>query len=154
LKLRQGADRKEISRRLQGVPGIRTVSDLSQLTTAGMPEVESKVAITVFLCGPSSALPSCGAKRTADATNGSNEVAKGGKGVTGAQKEDITRLIESMPEVESFALEDRAAAYEKSSSPTTRCAPTPVDVPGSGRTAMPAPLTVSGRTHVVWQRRR
>ncbi|GAA3543385.1 hypothetical protein GCM10022419_024430 [Nonomuraea rosea] len=109
LKLSQGADRNEISRRLQGVLGIQTVSDLSQPTTADLPEVEPKVS--VFLCAPSSAMPACGAKRTDDAASGVNEVAKGGKGVTGAQKEDLARLIESMPEVESFVFEDQATAY-------------------------------------------
>ncbi|MET7327418.1 permease-like cell division protein FtsX [Nonomuraea sp. NPDC005650] len=107
LTLAKGADPLRVQQALRGVPGILTVHEV-------MADEEIPVRkwdVSVFLCSPASAMPSCGAERKPD-SRGSFTVTKDGKGVTPAQTKAIQKLISSMPGVKEVFFEDREAAYE------------------------------------------
>ncbi|MFI6736154.1 permease-like cell division protein FtsX [Nonomuraea sp. NPDC050451] len=107
LTLRKGADPRRAQEALRGVPGILTVQEVTPYVATPA----DKWDVSVFLCAPSSGMPSCGAERKSDG-KGSFTVTKEGKGVTPAQIKAIQRLIASMPGVKEAIFESQEEAYE------------------------------------------
>ncbi|MGW5154093.1 permease-like cell division protein FtsX [Nonomuraea wenchangensis] len=106
LTLKKGADRREVEKSLRALPGIGGVAD-NAATEAAL-ESRSEMRVNVFLCGKGSSLPSCGAERKPDGSL----VVKEGKAATSAQKSALTKLIDGMPEVQSYEFEDQQSAYD------------------------------------------
>ncbi|MEV0619529.1 permease-like cell division protein FtsX [Nonomuraea sp. NPDC050404] len=113
LKLREGADRRQVMASFVGVPGVMSVIDrASNPYAAGHPPEEEKTDVSVFLCKTGTQLPGCGAKRV-DNKDGDPKIPAHGKGITGAQTRALEKLIGKMPEVEKYVFEDQASAYQK-----------------------------------------
>ncbi|MFI7453690.1 permease-like cell division protein FtsX [Nonomuraea sp. NPDC049714] len=111
LTIREGADPKQVSLALRGVPGIQNVVDLPSGMAADRVETTRSV-VRAFLCGKGATQVSCGAEQVLDGEGTFKGVKKEGKAVTNAEKNALRRLIESRPDVESFTFVDQAAAYE------------------------------------------
>ncbi|MEV0235078.1 permease-like cell division protein FtsX [Nonomuraea sp. NPDC050786] len=107
LKLREGADWRDVEKALRGTSGVLGVVQQAP------PLAETRQSlISVFLCGKESSLPACGAKRE-PAGKGGFKVTKEGKAVTLAQMRALERTIKAMPGVQSLVFEDKTASYEK-----------------------------------------
>ncbi|MBB5775730.1 permease-like cell division protein FtsX [Nonomuraea jabiensis] len=107
LTLMEGTDPRSVQEALRGLPGILDVREV--VPDDATPP--SKWDLSVFLCSPSSGMPSCGAERKPDG-KGSFTVTKEGTGVTLAQKKAIQKLIVSTPGVKEVFFEDQTTAYE------------------------------------------
>ncbi|MGI5285469.1 permease-like cell division protein FtsX [Nonomuraea polychroma] len=107
LTLKAGADRRAVQQALEGTRGVQSVVD--HATEAVEPP--EKRLMSVFLCNDASTMSSCGAVTDARG-KGTPELVKEGKATTSRQKASITKLIEAMPEVQSYVFEDRKTAYE------------------------------------------
>ncbi|MEO3795397.1 permease-like cell division protein FtsX [Nonomuraea sp. B10E15] len=113
LNLKDGAAPEQVGAALPKLPGVFSRVDVPA-HRAFLDQMETELAdgadVSVFLCGRGSSQPACGAKRTS--SDGQDvEVVKEGRKVTEAQKTAIEKLIEDMPEVDSFVFEDQEAAY-------------------------------------------
>jgi hypothetical protein len=107
LTLKAGADRGAVQQALEGTRGVQSIVD--HATEAVEPP--EKPLMSVFLCNDASTMSSCGAVTDARG-EGTPELVKEGKATTGRQKASIRKLIETMPEVQSYVFEDRKTAYE------------------------------------------
>ncbi|MGV9379070.1 permease-like cell division protein FtsX [Nonomuraea sp. NPDC003707] len=107
LTLTKGTDPRRVQEALRGVPGILTVQEVTPYESTPA----DKWDVTVFLCTPSSSMPSCGAEHKSD-RKVSPIVTREGKGATPAQREAIRKLIISMPGAKEVFFEDQTAAYE------------------------------------------
>ncbi|TMR99087.1 hypothetical protein EJK15_08985 [Nonomuraea basaltis] len=115
LKIKEGADRREVQQALTGltgVPGVQSVVDQKSASVEVEASAErlSEPRLSVFLCGKESRLPACGAER--EPRSNDELSTKRGKGATNAQKAAIRKLIEATPEVHSYVFEDKETAYE------------------------------------------
>ncbi|MFG6193360.1 permease-like cell division protein FtsX [Nonomuraea sp. JJY05] len=107
LTFTKGTDPRRVQEALRGVPGILTVHEV----TSDNATSAAKWDVSVFLCAPSSGMPSCGAERKSDG-KGSFTVTKEGKGVTPAQMAAVQKLIASMPDAKEAVFESQEEAYE------------------------------------------
>jgi len=110
LTIREGADRNQVSRALHGVAGIQNVGDLSSAMVADMEGVRSE--IRAFLCAKGASQSSCGGVRVLDRERKLKRITKEGEAATNAEKNALRKLIDSLPDIESFTFRDRATAYE------------------------------------------
>ncbi|MFK4036293.1 permease-like cell division protein FtsX [Nonomuraea wenchangensis] len=106
LTLKKGADRREVEKSLQPLPGIWGVTDNAPVEA--VLKSRSEMLVNVFLCGKGSSLPSCGAERKPDGSM----VVREGKAATRAQVIALGKLIGDLPEVQSVTFEDQQAAYD------------------------------------------
>jgi cell division protein FtsX len=107
LTLKAGADRWAVQQALEGTRGVQSVVDHATEVV----EPPEKPLMSVFLCNDASTMSSCGAVTDARG-KGTPELVKEGKATTSLQKASIRKLIEAMPEVQSYVFEDRKTAYE------------------------------------------
>ncbi|MFB4269133.1 permease-like cell division protein FtsX [Nonomuraea sp. GTA35] len=111
LKLRQGADRRQVASAFQQVAGVSAVVDHASGPAAEVTAQERKWEVSAFLCKAGTRLPACQAK-PADRKKGDSKTTEAGMAATPAQTKAVRRLIQRMPEVEKFSFEDEATAYE------------------------------------------
>nr|SBO90958.1 Cell division protein FtsX [Nonomuraea gerenzanensis] len=111
LKLREGADRRQVMAAFHGVAGVLTVIDhaSSPYTQAAVQE-RQKWDVSVFLCKAASAVSACGGKLVDK--EGDTKLVKEGRAATPAQVKAVQELIQKSPGVEEVVFEDEAAAYE------------------------------------------
>lgn len=110
LTIRDGADRDQVSRALRGVAGIQNVGEVSSGMIADREDARPQVR--AFLCGKGAYQTSCGAEQVLDAEGNFKGVKKEGKAATNAEKDAVRKLIDSLPDVESFTFVDHVAEYE------------------------------------------
>jgi cell division protein FtsX len=111
LKIKQGADRRQVAKALGGLAGVQNVTDQAVYDAASQGGSGQEPKVSVFLCAKGSAMVSCGAERESQG-KGAFKIAKAGRKATEAEKEALDALIDTMPEVESYVFEDQATAYE------------------------------------------
>ncbi|MEV5887820.1 permease-like cell division protein FtsX [Nonomuraea fuscirosea] len=112
VRLRKGADLREVTDKLRLVAGIRDFVDPASAPPWPRTAELLKWPIKVFLCSKGTALPACGAVRV-NGENGDIKVTKEGKGATPAEKKALEELIRKMPEVAEYEFVSQKAAYEQ-----------------------------------------
>ncbi|SPL93649.1 Cell division protein FtsX [[Actinomadura] parvosata subsp. kistnae] len=104
VKLRQGADRRQVTSAFLKVGGVSAVIDHAESADAmAAAQKGQKTDVNVFLCTAGTSLPACAPKP------GSG---KKGVAATADQVKAIQQTIQQMPEVKDVVFEDQAAAYE------------------------------------------
>ncbi|MEO3806625.1 permease-like cell division protein FtsX [Nonomuraea sp. B1E8] len=106
VKTKGKADVTLASRALQGLP----VVNVGDIAADRSRQWNKYVDVSVFLCQDGSGLPACGGERTRGGKD--SKITEEGKGATAAQIKAVKKLIEGMPEVESFVFETQVMAWE------------------------------------------
>ncbi|MGP3958031.1 permease-like cell division protein FtsX [Nonomuraea sp. 3N208] len=105
------SDAEAVHKTLNGMPGIQSVANRATSQEEESLRSLQEPKVSVFLCDKRFPEPTCDAERE---THGKNDIiTKNGKETTKAQKAAIRKLIDAMPEVESYVFEDQQMAYEK-----------------------------------------
>ncbi|MEV1004886.1 permease-like cell division protein FtsX [Nonomuraea sp. NPDC050202] len=112
VKLAEGFDPMQVIQHLQATPGVAGLHPPAAKQTPAYKQESSQVRVSV--CAQGSPLPACGGTMpSADGPVSTDDEGKHGKKITQAQKNVLRKMINSMPEVESFVFETQQAAYEK-----------------------------------------